>query len=59
MFFFNHLLVIRYSLEELRRIFVDEKTLIESKDPINPEKRKKIKMWEKKEEIISHQQWRE
>ena len=38
MFFFNHLLVIRYSLEELRRIFVDENTLIESKDPINPEK---------------------
>lgn len=32
----DHLLVIRYSLEELRRIFVDENTLIDSNEPIKP-----------------------
>lgn len=30
------LLVIRYSLDEFRRILVDEKTLIESNEPIIP-----------------------
>ena len=33
----NLLLVIRYSLDEFRRIFVDEKTFIESKEPIIPD----------------------
>jgi len=31
------LLVIRYSLDEFRRIFVEEKTFMESKEPIIPE----------------------
>ena len=34
------LLVIKYSFEEFRRIFVDEKTLIESNEPIIPEEKK-------------------
>ena len=32
------LLVMRYSLDEFRRILVDEKTFIESKEPIIPRK---------------------
>lgn len=41
--------MIRYSLEELRRIFVDENTLIESKDPINPEK------WRKEDQNVEEE----
>ena len=33
------LLVIKYSFDEFRRIFVDEKTFIESKEPIIPKNR--------------------
>lgn len=38
------LLVIRYSLDEFRRIFVDENTLIESIEPIMPKQNENNQM---------------